>query len=84
VVQVGNLTPQIPETEGLDGTDHLRVVLEHEARVDVLLSAEDGLLPVDEAAVEALGVASVRTPLAVPGTMGHDPERLAEVLAGLP
>jgi sugar (pentulose or hexulose) kinase len=31
VVQVGNLAPQVPETEGLDGVDHLRAVLEHGA-----------------------------------------------------
>jgi 2-phospho-L-lactate transferase/gluconeogenesis factor (CofD/UPF0052 family) len=83
VVQVGNLAAQIPETEGLDGVDHLRAVLEHGARVDVLVSAEDGRLDVDEAAVEALGVRPVRTPMSVPGTPAHDPERLAEVLAGL-
>jgi uncharacterized cofD-like protein len=83
VVQIGNLAAQIPETEGLDGVDHLRAVLEHGARVDVLVSAEDGRLDVDEAAVEALGVRAVRTPLSVPGRPDHDPERLAEVLAGL-
>jgi uncharacterized cofD-like protein len=83
VVQIGNLAPQIPETEGLDGVDHLRAVLEHGARVDVLLTAEDGRLDVDETAVEALGVRPVRTPLSVPGTPNHDPERLAEGLAGL-
>lgn len=83
VVQVVNLAAQVPETEGLDGVDHLRAVLEHGARVDVLVSAEDGRLDVDETAVEALGVHPVRTPLSVPGTPNHDPERLAEVLAGL-
>lgn len=83
VVQVGNLAPQIPETEGLDGVDHVRAVLEHGARVDVLVSAADGLLDVDEAAVAALGVRSVRTRLAVPGTPNHDPAQLAEVLAHL-
>ena len=83
VVQIGNLAAQIPETEGLDGVDHLRAVLEHGARVDVLVSAEDGRLDVDEAAVEALGVRPVRTPMSVLGAPSHDPQRLAEVLAGL-
>jgi uncharacterized cofD-like protein len=83
VVQVGNLAPQIPETEGLDGVDHLRALLEHGGRVDVLVSAEDGRLDVDEAAVEALGVRSVRRALSEAGTPSHDPARLAEVLAAL-
>jgi len=83
VVQVGNLAPQIPETEGLDGVDHLRAVLEHGARVDVLVSAEDGLLDVADASVEALGVRCVRRRLSVPGTLAHDPAELAEMLAHL-
>ena len=38
--------PQMPETDGLDGIDHLRAVLDHGARVDAFLSAEDGTLAV--------------------------------------
>jgi hypothetical protein len=83
VVQIGNLEPQIPETEGLDGVDHLRAVLEHGGRVDVLLAAEDGRLDVDPAAVEALGVRPLRTGVSSPGTPGHDPGQLAEALVGL-
>ena len=37
VVQVANLRPQLPETAGLDGTDHLAAVLDHGVRVDTLL-----------------------------------------------
>jgi len=83
VVQVGNLVPQIPETDGLDGVDHLRAVLDHGARVDVLVSAVDGRLDVDEAEVAALGVRPVRAAVAGEAFPGHDPGRLAEVLARL-
>jgi uncharacterized cofD-like protein len=83
VVQIGNLEPQVPETEGLDGADHLRAVLEHHGRVDVLLAAEDGRLDLDPAAVEALGVRPMRAAVSIPGTPSHDPGRLAEALAGL-
>ena len=37
VVQVANLRPQVPETDGLDGADHLAAVLAHGARVDTFL-----------------------------------------------
>jgi uncharacterized cofD-like protein len=83
VVQVSNLEPQVPETEGLDAVDHLRAVLEHGARVDVLLAPGDGQLPADEAAVRALGVRPVCAPLAVPSGHRHDPARLAKALADL-
>jgi uncharacterized cofD-like protein len=83
VVQVSNLEPQMPETEGLDAVDHLRAVLEHGARVDVLLAPSDGTLPAEESAVEALGVRPVCAPLAVPNGHRHDPARLAKALADL-
>jgi uncharacterized cofD-like protein len=83
VVLVGNLEPQVPETEGLDGVDHVRAVLDHGARVDLLVSAEDGRLDVDPTAVEALGVRPVRTSVSPPGAPSHDPGQLAEVLVRL-
>ena len=85
VVLVGNLTPQVPETEGLDGVDHLRAVLEHGARVDVLLApplAAAGLA-VDDDAVRACGVRPVRAEVAAPSAHGHDPARLAQALGDL-
>jgi uncharacterized cofD-like protein len=81
VVQVANLSPQIPETAGLDGTDHLRVVLEHGARVDTFLYATDGVLAVDEADVRHQGVAAVGAGLA--DGLVHDPGRLAQRLLAL-
>jgi uncharacterized cofD-like protein len=85
VVQVGNLAPQIPETEGLDGVDHLRALLDHGARVDVLLvpPAETARLAVDDVAVHQCGVRAIRADVAEPGAHGHDPARLAQALDDL-
>jgi uncharacterized cofD-like protein len=83
VVQVANLRPQLPETAALDGTDHLRAVLEHGARVDTFLHATDGALAVDEAAVVELGVAPVGGAIARPDRLAHDSGRLAKCLAAL-
>ncbi len=83
VLQVANLRVQVPETAGLDGTDHLRVVLAHGARVDTFLSAEDGALAVSPESVQALGVVPVSVVLARPHGLAHDPERLASALHAL-
>ena len=83
VVQVGNLAPDIPETEGIDGPGHLAAVLDHGARVDVLLSALDGALACQPDAVAALGVELATAVLAAPGGQTHDPEQLASALAAL-
>ncbi len=87
VVQVANLRQQIPETAGLDGTEHLRVTLAHGARVDTLVihdgSAADGFLSVAVDDVRALGVEPLCAPLARPDGLAHDPARLAAVLARL-
>jgi uncharacterized cofD-like protein len=83
VVQVANLRPQLPETAGLDGTDHLRAVLDHGARVDTFLSAGDGTLAVSDEAVRDLGVVPVTALLARPHGLAHDPERLASALRAL-
>jgi uncharacterized cofD-like protein len=83
VVQVGNLAPQVPETEGLDGVDHLRAVLEHGARVDVLLLSHGARLTADDDAVRACGVEPARADIAAAGGTAHDPARLARALADL-
>jgi 2-phospho-L-lactate transferase/gluconeogenesis factor (CofD/UPF0052 family) len=85
VVLVGNLAPQVPETEGLDGVDHLRAVLAHGARVDVLLTPplHSARLPVDDDAVRGCGVRPARADVAASGAHGHDPARLAQALADL-
>jgi uncharacterized cofD-like protein len=83
VVQVGNLAPQVPETEGLDGVDHLHAVLEHGARVDILLLAQGAQLVADDDAVRACGIEPIRADVAVGGGMAHDPARLARALADL-
>ncbi|MBM3675216.1 MAG: uridine diphosphate-N-acetylglucosamine-binding protein YvcK [Actinobacteria bacterium] len=83
VVQVGNLAPQVPETAGLAGIDHVRAVLEHGGRVDRLVVHEGGELSVAPEEVRALGVELVIAPVARPGALAHDPAGLAIVLATL-
>ena len=83
VVQVCNLRPQLPETEGLDALDHLRAVLEHGGRVDTFVYARDGALEVDDGVAAALGVEMVWADLAAPNGAVHDPVRLAKALCDL-
>jgi len=83
VVQVANLRSQPPETTGLDGADHLRAVLDHGTRVDVLLADADAALRVDETLVAAWDVRVVTGHLARPSGLAHDPVRLAPALADL-
>lgn len=83
VVQVANLRPQVPETEGLDATDHLRAVIDHGGRVDDFLYERAGELRVDAEAVRALGVRPVAAEVMAAATGAHDPVRLAVALASL-
>ena len=83
VVQVCNLRPEVPETEGLDAVDHLRAVVEHGGRVDAFLYAADGALACNAGDVEQLGAACVRGDVAAAGGLVHDPERLAKALRDL-
>jgi uncharacterized cofD-like protein len=83
VVHVANLVEQVPETAGFDGTDHLRALLDHGARIDTFLHATDGGLRVDEDAIRALGVEPVGTPLARSDHAGHDAGRMADALRDL-
>jgi uncharacterized cofD-like protein len=83
VVQVANLQPQVPETDGLDATDHLRAALDHGARVDVFLYQRGGILRADDTAIAALGAVPVGAELTRPDAPTHDPERLATALGAL-
>ena len=95
VVQIANLAPQIPETEGLDLVDHLRAVQEHGARVDVVVAASDGHLAADVRSLEQCGVGVTLAAVARTGggtrdgadaggaVWAHDPARLALVLSDL-
>lgn len=83
VVQVCNLRPQIPETEGLTGADHLRAVLDHGGRADVFLYDPGAQLQVDENGIRALGAEPVAAPLGDALGAAHDPERLAAALQRL-
>src|SRR5256885_13997044 len=55
IVHVCNLQPQVPETLGLDATDHLRAVLDHGARVDAFLYQLGGGPAAGQTALPALG-----------------------------
>jgi uncharacterized cofD-like protein len=83
VIQVGNLRPQVPETDGLDAADHLAAVLDHGGRVDVFLAADRGALAIDDDRIRALGATCVRADVADVGAAEHDPDRLAIALAAL-
>jgi len=82
VVNVCNLQTDA-ETAGLDGTDHLRIVLDHGGRVDTLLHDPAAGLAVSETAVRELGVTPHAAPIAVENGHGHDPARLAAALVAL-
>jgi uncharacterized cofD-like protein len=82
VVQICNLGPQVPETDGLDATDHLRAAIEHGARVDKFLYSPDALA-CDEGAVRELGATPVAGDVSVAPHTAHDPGRLATALRGL-
>jgi uncharacterized cofD-like protein len=83
VVHVCNLQPQVPETLGLDATDHLRAVVDHGARVDTFLYQRGGDLVADEVAIRALGVEPMAAEVAGPNGHVHDPGALAKALEGL-
>jgi uncharacterized cofD-like protein len=83
VIQVCNLRPQIPETTGLDATDHLAAVLDHGARVDTFLYDGAGELVADETQIRAWNVDPVAGAMAAPNGHSHDPARLAGMLRGL-
>ena len=83
IVHVCNLAPQVPETLGLDATDHLRAVLDHGARVDTFLYHLRSELAADEFAIRELGVEPVAADVAGPGGRVHDPAALAKALESL-
>lgn len=83
VVAVVNLRPQVPETEGLDVTDHVRAVLDLGVRIDRVVVHQAGELALDVAAVEALGAPVVVADVARPDVTAHEPAKLAPVLAAL-
>jgi uncharacterized cofD-like protein len=76
-VYVCNLRPQIPETAGFDAAAHLAALAAHGIVPDVAVH-DPASMPAGQ-----VGVPLVEAPLARADGPGHDPERLARVLAGL-
>jgi uncharacterized cofD-like protein len=83
VVQVSNLRPQVPETAGLDATDHLEAVLGHGVRVDAFVYDIQSSLHADPARIRAHGVEPVAADVAREGGGAHDPVQLAITLRAL-
>jgi uncharacterized cofD-like protein len=77
VVYVCNLRSQPPETDGLDVGGHVRALLDHGLRVDVVLRDPAGL------ALGDVPVPVADAALARADGLGHDPVQLATALADL-
>lgn len=75
-VYVANLWAQVPEAEGLDVEDHLRVLLDHGIPIDVVIAQAGTAVGSSIGGGVALLVASV----ADDRGLVHDPARLAEAL----
>jgi uncharacterized cofD-like protein len=84
VVQVANLRAQVPETTGLDATDHLRMVLDHGGRVDAFVYERGGgALVADDGRIRSWGVEPVAADVAGDNGLVHDPHKLASALRAL-
>ena len=75
---VANLRPQAAETAGFDVAAHVEALKAHGIDVDVVV-ADTGGIDLGEVGLPVAMAALSRTD----GGSGHDPARLAEVLAGL-
>jgi uncharacterized cofD-like protein len=82
VIQICNVRTEA-ETTGLDGTDHLRVVLDRDVRVDAFVFDPHRGLPVDEIAVKEREVLPIAAAVAADDGLGHHPARLASTLSAL-
>src|SRR5207244_12927204 len=75
VVYVCNLRTQVPETAGLDGTDHVAALRAHGARVDTVLYQDPGTLAADQARVRSWGARRIGAAAAVQDGRAHAPRR---------
>jgi uncharacterized cofD-like protein len=76
-VYVANLRPQVPETEGYDVADHVTALAAHGVEVDVVVCDPSAI------AVGRLAVPVIEADLGRADGLGHDPAKLASVLADL-
>ena len=77
VVYVGNLRPQVPETEGYDMAAHVDAFHDHGINPDVVV-CHPGALPEGTVDIEV-----VTKPVARPSGLAHDPVLLGQALAAL-
>ena len=76
-VYVANLRPQVPETEGYDVADHVAALAAHGVDVDVVVCDPSAI------SVGPVTVPVVEADLERGDGIGHDPVKLASVLADL-
>jgi uncharacterized cofD-like protein len=79
VVYVANLREQAPETAGFDVADHVRALMDHGIRIDVVLADEDAL----RVGTLPSGVVLRRGRLATRDKTAHVPEALGDNLAAV-
>ena len=77
IVYVCNLRPQVPETAGYEVADHLGALQAHGVDPDVVVWDPAGMAP------GAIATPSRAAALCRPGADGHDPAKLAALLADL-
>ncbi len=76
-VYVGNLRPQVPETEGYDLAAHVEALAAHGLEVDMVVHDPGGMPRGD------LRVPCVEREVGREDGSGHDPDKLAEALSAL-
>ncbi len=81
-VYVCNLRPE-HESAGYDAAAHVAALRDHGVEVDAVILDPEALAAGDVTGTEAGGPELVTARLALPDDRGHDPVRLAEVLAKL-
>ncbi len=83
VVQIANLSTQVPETAGMAVRDHVQAVLDLGVRIDHVVVDPRSPLAADPAGFSDCGPEMVLAEVARPDVAVHEPAKLAQVLATL-
>jgi uncharacterized cofD-like protein len=83
VIHIGNLAAEAGEAEGLDAADHVRIILDHGARIDTYIADPKAPLPLDAERIAEWGVKIVQAPVARLDGAAHAPEAVARTLRSL-